>query len=148
MFEGKPHPRLFAALAHFDKCVGEMRDMLPRLSDLRAPFAEMIAGFEKRLPGFDVNIGNLPFCIALELAPWIHHDGNYTETIAIDGDDRLSKPWNKYLVIITLEPTDDPQSPRWQGPVVLRGMSRSGLMHTMAGHGPFQQEPCATFGYY
>ena len=28
MFEGKPHPRLFAALAHFDKCVGEMRDML------------------------------------------------------------------------------------------------------------------------
>ncbi len=55
---------------------------------------------------------------------------------------------NKFLVIITLEPTDDAQSQRWQGPVVLRGMSRSGLMHTMAGHGPFQQEPCATFGYY
>ncbi len=28
MFEGKPHPRLFAAIAHFDKCVGEMRAML------------------------------------------------------------------------------------------------------------------------
>jgi hypothetical protein len=56
--------------------------------------------------------------------------------------------WNKYLVIITLEPSDDASSKRWQGPVVLRGMSRSGLMHTMAGHGPFQQEPCATFGYY
>ena len=27
-FEGKPHPRLFAALSHFDKCVGNMRDML------------------------------------------------------------------------------------------------------------------------
>ncbi|MEO2015106.1 MAG: arylsulfatase [Fuerstiella sp.] len=28
MFEGKPHPRLFAALVHFDTCMGEMRDML------------------------------------------------------------------------------------------------------------------------
>ena len=28
MFAGKPHPRLFAALVHFDKCVGEMRAML------------------------------------------------------------------------------------------------------------------------
>ena len=28
MFEGKLHPRLFAAIAHFDKCVGEMRAML------------------------------------------------------------------------------------------------------------------------
>ena len=28
MFEGKPHPRLFAAIAHFDKCVGKMRAML------------------------------------------------------------------------------------------------------------------------
>lgn len=81
-----------------DRSPEEMREMLPRLSDLRAPFAKMIAGFEARMPGFDVNVGNLPFCIAPELAPWIHHDGNFTETIAIDGDDRLSKPWNKYLV--------------------------------------------------
>jgi len=54
--------------------------------------------------------------------------------------------WNKFLVIITLEPSADP-TPGWQGPVVLRGMSRSGMMHTMAGHGPFQQEPCASYGY-
>ncbi len=56
--------------------------------------------------------------------------------------------WNKFLVIVTLEADEEPLGPRWQGPVVLRGMSRSGFMHTMAGHGPFQQEPCATFGYY
>ena len=30
MFEGKPHPRLFAAIVHFDKCVGEMRAMLKK----------------------------------------------------------------------------------------------------------------------
>ncbi|MFQ5570764.1 MAG: hypothetical protein ACE5G0_13855 [Rhodothermales bacterium] len=55
--------------------------------------------------------------------------------------------WNKFLVIITLEPSADALGETWQGPVVLRGMSRSGMMHTMAGHGPFQQEPCAAFGY-
>lgn len=73
----------------------ELRAMLPRLADLAAPFRRMIAGFDA---AFDVNIGNLPYCIAPDLAPWIHHDGEPTETVAIDGDDRLSRPWNKYLV--------------------------------------------------
>ena len=53
--------------------------------------------------------------------------------------------WNKFLVFITLEPVEGGER---QGPVVMRGLSRSGLMHTMAGHGPFQQEPCAVYGYY
>lgn len=55
--------------------------------------------------------------------------------------------WNKFLVVVTLEPTDDPEASTWSGPIVLRGMSRSGAMHTMAGHGPFQQERCAAYGY-
>jgi hypothetical protein len=50
-------------------------------------------------------------------------------------------------VIITLEPSADDLGERWQGPVVLRGMSRSGMMHTMAGHGPFETEPCAVYGF-
>lgn len=65
------------------------------------------------------------------------------------GDDNAiasTVEWNKFLVIVTLEGTDRPMD-RWQGPVVFRGLSRSGLMHTMAGHGPFSREPCATFGY-
>ena len=56
--------------------------------------------------------------------------------------------WNKFLVIVTLEDPAPPDQPRWQGPVVMRGLSRSGLMHTMAGHGPYEQEPCAVYGYY
>ena len=56
--------------------------------------------------------------------------------------------WNKFLVFITLEPLSQPPAARWQGPVVMRGLSRSGLMHTMAGHGPYEQEPCAVYGYY
>ncbi|MDE2875730.1 MAG: hypothetical protein OXU69_07275 [Gemmatimonadota bacterium] len=31
--------------------------------------------------------------------------------------------------------------------VVIRGMSRSGMTHTMAGHGPFEEENCAAYGY-
>ena len=55
--------------------------------------------------------------------------------------------WNKFLVVVTLEEEDDPEAATWSGPIVLRGMSRSGMMHTMAGHGPFQQENCAAYGY-
>lgn len=55
--------------------------------------------------------------------------------------------WNKFLVIITLEAEPGEATKRWRGPVVLRGLSRSGLMHTMAGHGPFANEPCAKYGY-
>jgi len=54
--------------------------------------------------------------------------------------------WNKFLLVVTLEPTAEPTD-IWSGPIVMRGMSRSGLMHTLAGHGPYQQEPCAKYGF-
>lgn len=78
-----------------DRTEEELRAAIPRYSELAGPLRRMVAGFA---PGFDVNVGNLPYCVAPDLAPWIHHDGEPTETIAIDGDDRLSRPWNKYLV--------------------------------------------------
>jgi len=55
--------------------------------------------------------------------------------------------WNKFLVVVTHEPAFDPAATAWTGPIVIRGMSRSGMMHTMAGHGPFEQEKCSSFGY-
>ena len=55
--------------------------------------------------------------------------------------------WNKFIVVVTLEPTDDSTAIAWTGPIAFRGMSRSGLMHTMAGHGAFEQENCAIYGY-
>ena len=73
----------------------ELRATIPRYSELAAPFRRMVAGFPD---DFDVNVGNLPYCVAPDISPWIHHDGEHTETIAIDNDDQLSKPWNKYLV--------------------------------------------------
>ena len=69
--------------------------------------------------------------------------GALDETLRIAG----TTSWNKFLVVVTLEAEDDPSAERWTGPVTFRGMSRSGMMHTMAGHGPFQVENCAAYGY-
>ena len=55
--------------------------------------------------------------------------------------------WNKFLVVVTLEARPDAEATMWSGPIVMRGMSRSGMMHTMAGHGPFETENCAVYGY-
>jgi len=54
--------------------------------------------------------------------------------------------WNKFLLVVTLEPSEEPADV-WSGPIVMRGMSRSGLMHTLAGHGPYEKEPCAKYGF-
>ncbi|GAB5534509.1 MAG: hypothetical protein Rubg2KO_07580 [Rubricoccaceae bacterium] len=68
--------------------------------------------------------------------------GTLDDTHRIQGE----VAWNKFLVVVSLE--EDPDAvERWSGPIVLRGMSRSGMMHTMAGHGPFASEPCAVYGY-
>ncbi len=69
--------------------------------------------------------------------------GTLDETLRFTGQ----VSWNKFLVVVTLETDADPSAEVWQGPIVIRGMSRSGMMHTMAGHGPFEKENCATFGY-
>ena len=55
--------------------------------------------------------------------------------------------WNQFLVVVSLEPDAESVGDRWSGPIVMRGLSRSGLMHTMAGHGPFEEENCAAYGY-
>lgn len=73
----------------------------------------------------------------------IRRIGALDENLSVDG--RVT--WNQFLLIVTLEKGDDPAATTWSGPIVFRGVSRSGLMHTMAGHGPFQQEWCAKYGY-
>lgn len=77
-----------------------------------------------------------------ELEP-VHRLG----VVGSDGPVRGETAFPKFLVVVTLEEDPDDGAGRWSGPVVFRGMSRSGYMHTMAGHGPFQQEPCAKYGF-
>ena len=73
----------------------------------------------------------------------IERMGAFDEHLQVSG----SVSWNQFLVVVTLEPNDDASATQWTGPIVLRGMSRSGMMHTMVGHGPLQQENCAAWGY-
>ncbi len=84
------------------------------------------------------------------LTAWATRD-DLSETVrlgALDDGLRASGAvgWNKFLLVVSLEPNGEP-SDSWSGPVVMRGMSRSGMMHTLAGHGPFEQEPCAKYGF-
>lgn len=44
--------------------------------------------------------------------------------------------WNKFLVFVTSESSAEVES--WRGPILLTGLSPSGRMHTMAGHGIFE----------
>jgi hypothetical protein len=69
--------------------------MMPSFRVMAPAMDRMVDGFA---PGFDVNLGNLPYCVAPDLAHVIHHDGQHTATIAIDGDDLPSAPWDKYAV--------------------------------------------------
>ena len=73
----------------------ELRGMIPRYSDMVPALEAMARGFPE---GFDLNIGNLPYCVAPHLARFIHHDGERTLTIAVDNERTLSRPWDKYLV--------------------------------------------------
>lgn len=67
----------------------------------------------------------------------------------LDEHMRASGPvsWNKFLVVVTLERAEDADAATWAGPIVFRGMSRSGAMHTMLGHGALQQENCTSYGF-
>lgn len=74
----------------------ELRAMMPRYSDMVPFLREMLAGFERELGAdYDINVGNLPYCLMPEWAHKIHHDGEATLTVAADGD-QLSRPWDKY----------------------------------------------------
>lgn len=53
----------------------------------------------------------------------------------------------KFLLVVSLEEHPQEVEGKWKGPIVHRGMSRSGFMHTMAGHGPFRGEPCSSYGF-
>ena len=84
------------------------------------------------------------------LTAWATKDdlSETTRLGVLDDDFHVSgkAAWNKFLLVVSLEPTDEPTE-KWSGPIVMRGMSRSGMMHTLAGHGPYQAEPCAKYGF-
>lgn len=51
--------------------------------------------------------------------------------------------WNQFLLFVSEETTADVE--RWRGPIMLTGLSPSGRLHTMAGHGPFEAMNCQLY---
>ncbi len=113
-------------------------------------FGVAVAGAGEYVHDLDIRVEGLKSLDEGAYVAWVT-DTNLENVVrigALDANLRAAgqATWNKFLVVITLE-ADDAPAERWQGPVILRGMSRSGRMHTMAGHGPFQAEPCAKYGF-
>jgi hypothetical protein len=72
-----------------------LRDIMPRYSVMAPSMREMLARFDREAPGFDVNIGNLPFCILPDWADTISHGGERTVTKSC-GDGALEVAVDKY----------------------------------------------------
>jgi len=116
-----------------------------------SPFGVSVSERGSYLVNIDVKMSNIRLADDKQLVAWVTTPsldeivslGVLDEDFTVTGQ----TDFNKFLLVITLEPADQAPGAMWTGPVVSRGMSRSGLMHTMAGHGPFETEPCAVYGY-
>ncbi|MEO6026102.1 MAG: radical SAM protein [Candidatus Binatia bacterium] len=72
-----------------------LRELMPRYSDMAPYYDEMLAGFDRWDQDFDVNVGNLPYCILPKWGSRIHHGGQETVTKSADATG-LEDAMNKY----------------------------------------------------
>jgi sulfatase maturation enzyme AslB (radical SAM superfamily) len=63
-----------------------LQSIMPRYSDIAPYVATMLEGFDVIDPEFDVNVGNLPYCVLPQWAHKIHHGGQLTVIHTLDGD--------------------------------------------------------------
>ena len=115
-----------------------------------SPFGISLTANGDYLRDIEINVSNLRPSDQGTFVVWLTTPQlDQIERIGVLGDGPLRGQvrWNKFLVVISLEQDDASSAPRWAGPIVLRGMSRSGAMHTSAGHGPFETENCASYGF-
>ena len=71
-------------------------DTMGRYDEMAPHIRAMLEGFEATAPDFDVNIGNLPYCVLPEWSDRIHHGGQTTQTFAANGRGEIDRPWDKY----------------------------------------------------
>jgi MoaA/NifB/PqqE/SkfB family radical SAM enzyme len=71
--------------------------IMPDYADLSRVMRTMFEELAVKAPGFDINVGNLPYCQLPEWAHRIHHGGNKTYTVSAEGPGKLSViAWDKY----------------------------------------------------
>jgi len=123
---------------------------LGRVTFAESPYGVSVTGHGTYVYDVDLKLERIKVPKTGVLTGWIT-TSDLSEVIRLGplGDDLEASgqvEWNKFLVLVTLEPSEE-TSDRWSGPIVMRGMSRSGMMHTLAGHGPFEKEPCSKYGF-
>jgi MoaA/NifB/PqqE/SkfB family radical SAM enzyme len=72
-----------------------LREIITPYSEMAPYFDRMLAEFDRAMPGFDVNVGNMPYCVMPKWAHVIHHGGEETVTQACD-EDSLEVAVDKY----------------------------------------------------
>ncbi len=72
-----------------------LAEIMPRYSAMAPYYEAMLDGFERWDPGFDINVGNLPYCVLPRWASRIHHGGQETVTQSSDATG-LEGSMNKY----------------------------------------------------
>lgn len=74
-----------------------LEEIMPMHTAMAPYFEEMLRRFEAWDPSFDVNVGNVPFCVLPSWAHRVHHGGQETLTVASDPSNGLSAK-DKYAV--------------------------------------------------
>ena len=119
--------------------------------DLDSPFPVSVAADGRHIRRLEIGIDRLAPAPEGAYVVWVTTSNlDQVELLGpLDADHRLTgeASFNKFLVVISLEADAASLGSRWSGPIVLRGLSRSGFLHTVLGHGPFETESCATLGF-
>ncbi len=71
-----------------------LRELMPRYGDMAPYYDEMLAGFAAWDEDFDINVGNLPYCVLPKWGSRVHHGGEETVTKSSDGvglEDSINK---------------------------------------------------------
>jgi len=75
----------------------ELRAMMAPYTQMAPYFLALEHAVEQHLGSdFDLNFGNVPYCTMPEVAHRIHHDGQFTVTVAADGQGTTQSGFNKY----------------------------------------------------
>ncbi|MCX4243666.1 radical SAM protein [Paraliomyxa miuraensis] len=80
------------------KTVDYLREIMPKYSVMAPYYDQMLRGFDEWDSGFDVNIGNLPYCILPQWGHRIHHGGENTVTQSTSTAGLEHGARNKYAV--------------------------------------------------
>ncbi|MCC6216768.1 MAG: radical SAM protein [Polyangiaceae bacterium] len=78
-----------------ERSADHLRAILPRYVAMAPNVAALLASIDRDDPAFDVNVGNLPFCVLPEWGHRIHHGGDETITQPCDATD-LTASVDKY----------------------------------------------------